>query len=158
MKINLAGILISLSLLFILIYFSDFREVFKILQTINLGFVGIGVLLWFLSMVLRTIRWRLLLKSLKKDVSNLELMKVYLVGNSISNLSPGKIAEPIRSALLKKNSGVSIAESLPSIIIERIADVLATIIIPLTLFLFIPVNEGIAFWFFASIVVYFVVC
>ena len=52
-------------------------------------------------------------------------------GMSASNLTPGKIGEPVKSYLLKKTEGISISRTLPSVVMERVFDVFSVIIISL---------------------------
>jgi len=122
-------LLISAVILLLLILFSDPGRILKTLITADPLMIAAGLSLWFTGFLLRTARWRTLLRKCGISVDWILLSKVYLTGLMVSNFSPGKSGEPVRSIILKKLTGIKVSKSLPSIIIERVCDVLITILI-----------------------------
>lgn len=77
------------------------------------------------SIILRAIKWWVLLK----NISLKEVIPIQLFSISISNLTPGKVAEPIKSVLLKMRRGIAVSKTLPSVVLERILDISFLIIL-----------------------------
>ncbi|MBL7206841.1 MAG: flippase-like domain-containing protein [Candidatus Aenigmarchaeota archaeon] len=148
-------LLFSLFLLALLIYFSDVAKILDILTRVDLIFVGLGLAVWFLGAVIRTFRWRYLLRHVNVNVSFLKCLKVLVSGIFIANLTPGKTGEPVRSLLLKNETGDSLSVTLPSIFFERVFDILSMIAISLIGLVFITAMIGeIYFWFSIAIGAY----
>jgi len=82
-----------------------------------------------LLMLLKAFRWKLLLN---KAGINLPIQKAWYIlmaGIFISNLTPGRIGEPIRSYILKRREKISFSGSLPSVLVERIFDITSLILL-----------------------------
>lgn len=129
MDFRILGIFISLILLAGLLYFSGFDRIFSTFSRANAFFIILGFVLWLFDTTLRVIRWNLLLKRVNIFIPLAKTLRVYLAGIFLSNLTPAKSGEPIRSIILKKTDGVGIANSLPSVVIERIFDLISMITI-----------------------------
>ena len=147
-------ILISVVLLIILIFYSDIDKVASQLSRADMKYIILGLLLWFTGAVLRNVRWRCLLNKLGKGTQFLKTFKVLISGIFLSNLTPAKIGEPIRSILLKRVSKIGIGESLPSLFIERMLDVITMILISIFGFVLLTKLPSISLWFELSIIVY----
>jgi uncharacterized membrane protein YbhN (UPF0104 family) len=76
------------------------------------------------SFGLRTLRWHALARSLKSDLSPLVSGYVQLVGFSFS-VTPGRVAELYKLKVLERSSGISVAQSLPAVLVERLTDAMA---------------------------------
>lgn len=123
MKLRIVSLLVSFGLLAVLIYFSGVKEVIDIIVNANPFFILLGISLYFFDIILRTLRWKYLLNKVNINLSFYKVMKIFIPSMFFSNLSPGKVAEPIRNILLKKTEGKSIGVSLPSLFYERAVDV-----------------------------------
>jgi uncharacterized protein (TIRG00374 family) len=71
-----------------------------------------------LAAVLRVVKWAVLV-----NVSVQVLAPIQMVGIAISNMTPGRIAEPLKALLLRLRTGTAVSHSLPSIVWERVFDV-----------------------------------
>ncbi len=76
------------------------------------------------ALLLRIAKWKVLLPG----VSLAETAPVQLFGITVSNLTPGKIGEPVKSIALKMFKGIPVSTSLPTVIWERIMDVIVMLI------------------------------
>lgn len=131
MKKRLILFLISFSLLAGLIYFSGPFKIWNTLLDANLAFIGLGMVFWFFGSLVRGFRWKYLLKNIGIKIPVTKAVKLYIIGLFLSNLSPAKTGDPIRCVLLKKTEGKSFSQSVSSIFIERILDIITLIVISL---------------------------
>lgn len=88
----------------------------------------------------RVMKW----KSLIGKISFAELAPIQFFGITISNLTPGKIGEPVKSIALKMSNGTPVSTSLISVIWERIFDVLVMMIFGIAGLYFIAPAEYLA--------------
>jgi uncharacterized protein (TIRG00374 family) len=109
----------SIAILALLIALSNPAKILALISTVNATVILAVLLLSLLSLCLRVLKWNVLLE----DVKYVKLFPVQAAGIAISNLTPGKIAEPSKALILKGINGVPVSKSLPTIIWERILDV-----------------------------------
>ncbi len=136
MKYRILPLLVGIGILFSLIYFSDVSKISAAISKANPYILMAGVLVSFFLMIIRTLRWDVLLRRLSIETDFRKLFPVMMAGAFISNLTPAKTGEPARSYFLKKKLGVSFSKSLPSVIIERVFDIIILVIISIP-FLFL---------------------
>lgn len=159
MKGRIISVATALLLLAALIYVSGPREIAQILSRINI-FVALGGLgLLAVGAILRTKRWMFLLDKADIKVPFWTAMKVYISSLFLSNITPGKSGDPIRSVILKKVSGESVSKSLPSIIVERAFDVGSMVAIGLVGMglLATSATSTVMSWFMAAIAIYVII-
>jgi uncharacterized protein (TIRG00374 family) len=123
MKGRIISITAALALLAGLIYFSGPEKIAGTLLRANLVIIVAGLSVMAIGGVLRTERWRYLLRKAGISVPFFTAMKIYVASMFLSNVTPGKAGDPIRSVLLKKVHGDNVSSSLPSVIVERALDV-----------------------------------
>ncbi len=152
-------LLVSISIILLagLLYFSNISKVVEIISGANLLYIGAGLSLWFLGLLLRTVRWTLLLRKTDISIQFFEAMKIFVAGMFVSNISPGKVGDPVRSIILKKKSGFNVGSSLPSVFIERVFDVITTVFISIIGILFLSGISQISLLVTGAIVFYLVV-
>jgi uncharacterized protein (TIRG00374 family) len=129
----LTGIL--LSGVFLWLAFSGLNPgaVWHYVQQVQVGYLLLGVLVFFASMVLIAWRWGFLLRAYRPlPLGYLsELVSIAYMGN---NVYPLRAGEFLRVFLLQNDHGVPVARTTTTIFIERIFDgfvMLAFIVIPL---------------------------
>lgn len=127
MSKSLLSLVISISILALLVYISGPEKVWATIASANLLYVFAGFGLWVFSVALRTIRWRFLLKNVKSFPDFFSTMRVLLAGLGVSNITPGKIGDPIRAYFLKKKTGDEFSRVVSSIFVERVSDFFATL-------------------------------
>lgn len=89
----------------------------------GISLVGIGYAIRFL-------RWRLLMKTLGYKLSPIADLRIWM-GSYAFTATPGKSGEAVRSLLLKDELDVPIPQSLAALIIERITDGSAVLVLAL---------------------------
>ena len=89
-----------------------------------LASVGLGLM----SLVVRAIRWRLLLGTIR-PVEIRPLLSATFVGMMANNLLPARLGEVVRAWVLSRREQLPVATSLASIVIERLLDVVAALAI-----------------------------
>jgi len=107
----------------ILIFVNPY-ETFKEMSKVKIEVILITFIIANLATFIRVLKWRFLLDNVKMK----DLIPIQLLGITISNLTPGKSGEPIKSILLKLKTGKSISSTLPSVIWERILDILVLLL------------------------------
>ncbi len=132
--------LFSIALLAILLYFSDLPEVVNVLAQANLFFILSAVMITFTSVFIRISRWRLFLKNLSIDSTWGECSYSYMPALFLSNFTPARIGEPVRSYFLKKIKKVSMSRTIPSVIVERALDILTLVL--MSVFILFTFNLG----------------
>lgn len=152
---KLVPVIISLFLLFGLIWFSDVNKIYATLIKTNLYYFFLAVGLWFASHIIKIIRWRYLLSTNGVHVNFLASFNIFTAGGFISNITPAKVGEPLKSLILKKSEGVKVSLSVPSIFFERVFDIISLICLSLVSMVFLTKTiESIQDWLLASMAVY----
>jgi len=132
--------LFSIALLVILLYFSDLPSVVDVLLKTNMFLISIALVILVASVFIRIVRWKLFLKNLNIDSTWGECSYSYMPALFLSNFTPARVGEPIRSYFLKKMKGVSMSKTIPSVIVERAMDVISLVI--LGVFILFTFNLG----------------
>ena len=119
---------ISIIILATVIWYANPSTLLGVLIKSDMRMVFLGIGISLVAMAFRVLKWRVLLEG----VGFLQLFPVQVLGMTISNFTPGKIGEPAKAVILKLNSNIDVSRSLPSIIWERVMDVLVLIVLSLT--------------------------
>ncbi len=123
----LPGVLVSLALIAVLLYFVDLSEMLAALRNANYGLIAVAVLLAFVWMFVRAKVWKTLLrdKPTYKDV-------LFTTGEGylLNNFLPFRLGELGRAFLIsRKSGGVQFSEALSAIVIERVVDLILSAVI-----------------------------
>ncbi|MBI3413288.1 MAG: flippase-like domain-containing protein [Candidatus Aenigmarchaeota archaeon] len=127
-KANLLLFGIAALLLSALIMHSNPSAIVKTLSKANPFFIAIGLSVTLLIIGLKIVRWRILLLSIGLKTGFKQIMQPYMASLFMSNITPGRVGEPIRSYYLKKSLGHHISKTLPTVVVERILD-LSTVVL-----------------------------
>ena len=95
--------------------------------------IVVVVLFCPLTLLLRAWRWKVLLPS-NKGCSKDGLFPLVTIGFMVNNFIPARVGEAVRAALLWNKNNYTIAESVGSLLVERLLDILVYVI-----FLFWPI-------------------
>ncbi len=131
MKKRLGDILlfaIAMGLLSVLIVHSNPAVIAKNLSSANLIFVAGAASITLLIIGVKIARWNILLGSLGIRLTHKQIMQPYMASLFVSNITPGRVGEPIRSYYLKKSTGHHISKTLPTVVVERIMDLSVVIL------------------------------
>lgn len=122
-RANLLLFLIAIGLLSALILHSNPQAIAKTLSRANLVFVAPALAITILIIGIKIVRWRIILESVGIKLSLKQITQPYMASLLVSNITPGRVGEPIRSYYLKKSLGYSISRTLPTVLLERILDI-----------------------------------
>jgi len=114
-----------LMVLFLYLAFSniDFNVVFSILKEISIVWLVVYLIVWFLSHVTRAIRWRIIIHSVKKETSLVNLFGATMVGYGVNCVVP-RLGELYRGLFLGKWENISRSSMVGTIVIERVIDII----------------------------------
>jgi len=132
--------ILSIALLAILLYFSDLPRVIGVLAEADFSLILLAIVIVAFSVFVRVLRWKLFLKNLKIDASWGECSYSYMPALFLSNFTPARVGEPVRSYFLKKIKNVSMSRTMPSVIVERAMDVVSLVI--MSVFILFTFNLG----------------
>ncbi len=136
---------IAFSLAGVLLYFSlrgvDWWRVWGLLRQARLGFVGAALSIMSVDLLLRSLRWRVLLSTQARMPAR-EVFWATSVGYLGNNFLPARAGELIRSAMVSRFSGLSKTFVLTTALCERIVDAIALIIIGAGVLLWLPTQPG----------------
>jgi glycosyltransferase 2 family protein len=114
----------------------SFREVFATIKTLRYAYFSFALVLFVLSFVLRAYRWRQLLITVK-PVPVGRLYSPLMIG-FMGNLLPLRAGEFIRAFLLGKKEETGFSSAFATIVVERLFDLVAVLVIFAGLLLFDP--------------------
>lgn len=120
----------------IIIIFSDIEILVIHLQNAKIEFVLLGVFVVFIGLIPRSFRWYLMIRELGIKVNWKQIIPIYFSGVAFG-LSPGRLGEVAKSIYLKRLVDAPIQKTAPTIIVERLLDVIAVLVISLSVFLLI---------------------
>jgi uncharacterized protein (TIRG00374 family) len=83
-----------------------------------------GLLIMFLSHAVRAVRWRIVLRPLKRRTSFWLAFKATIAGYAMNNLIP-RSGELVRPYMMARGEKIPMAGTLASVVVERVADVIA---------------------------------
>lgn len=142
-KIRLVlGCLIGAAFLYLAGRNVDFSLMWEAFTKVNYGFVLLAVPVIFLSHFLRAFRWRYLMDPIKRvDVSS--LFSALLIGYMANILMPAHLGELLRAYVLGKKREVSASSTFATIVVERIIDVFALLLLMVFAILLYPFPDWI---------------
>ncbi len=117
MKKRLLILAASLVLLAVFVVYSNPILSFQLISKADVTFVLVAIPLFFIGVILRVLKWQILISRPFSVV-----FPVQYLGITISNFSPGKSADPVKSVLLKAVDNTDVSKSFPAVVIERILD------------------------------------
>ncbi len=86
---------------------------------------------YYLSFPLRGLRWRLLLRAAGTDVSTRDSTEIIFISWLVNCVVPAKLGDIYRAWLLRLNFAVSLSRTLGTVLIERIFDLFAIVLLGL---------------------------
>jgi len=132
----------AVSILFAYFFFRnvDFRELWIAFQSVNYVYTIPIMLINLLSLWIRAVRWRYLLNPIKK-VGLPELFKATAIGFMANNILPARIGELVRAYILGDREKISKTACLATLVVERLFDGFAILLLFLGVLLFMPFPE-----------------
>jgi uncharacterized protein (TIRG00374 family) len=138
----IVGCLIGMLFLYLAARKVDFGLMWAAFTKVNYWFVLLAVPVIFFSHFLRALRWRYLMDPIKRvDVGS--LFSALLIGYMANILMPAHLGELLRAYVLGKKREVSASSTFATIVVERIIDVFALLLLMVFAVLLYPFPEWI---------------
>lgn len=116
--------LVLVFLLFRVILNVDFARTFELMRSANLALLLAGLLVYYLTFPLRSLRWSLILRRVGSPVPYRAAMEILFLSWFVNCIVPAKLGDLYRAYLLRGNFAASISRTVGTIFIERVADIL----------------------------------
>lgn len=100
----------------------QFEVTFRIVAEANLGLLAAGLVAYYLSFPLRSLRWWYLLRHVGTAVPYRAATEILFLSWFVNCVVPAKLGDLYRAYLLKGNFGASISRTVGTIFLERITD------------------------------------
>ncbi|MCL4271151.1 MAG: flippase-like domain-containing protein, partial [Anaerolineales bacterium] len=113
------GALISVLLIAALLYFVDFPTMWRSIQNANYTILAGSAVFSFVWIMIRAKVWQTLMRDKPKYV---DVLFAAGEGYLLNNFLPFRLGELGRAFLLSRKSGLAFSEILPTIVIERVVD------------------------------------
>jgi uncharacterized protein (TIRG00374 family) len=117
----IVGTSISVFFFYLALRNLNFNEFTEALRDADYWWLVPGVAVYFLAVAARTWRWHFMLRHIK-DVPLYPLFRIVCIGYMGNNIYPARAGEILRSHVLKREQGIRMTASLPTVIIERLFD------------------------------------
>jgi len=134
------GFGLSVGLIGIFLLTVDVPRMFDSIISANYWYMVPAIVLYFVSIWFRTLRWRSLLSDIK-SIAATRLYPVVVIGYMANNILPMRIGELARSYYLAKRERVSTASVFTTIFVERLLDALTLLFFVSLVSIFLPLEE-----------------
>lgn len=124
-KYKAVMLIISIIILILMGWYANPAKIMGVLTQSNIILILLAFIISNINMILRVYRWKIIIKNLSFG----ELFPIQMIGLAIGNFTPGKISDPIKSIIIKSMKKINIAKTLPSIIWERIFDIVSLVLL-----------------------------
>ena len=154
------GILVTVGLMVLFLWKVDFGEVGRELRDANYAYLVPAILVYFVALGIRALRWRYLLLHLKA-IPVARLYPVVAIAYMANNVLPVRLGELVRAHFIGEREGVSKASGLATIGVERVFDGLTLMFLVVVIWPFLPWTSALknddgelnALWVALSVVV-----
>ncbi len=156
----LLGIPASILLLYFAVRRVDINQTIIILLETNYIYLFPAMLAVAMDISLRALRWKVLLSPLKKCRYR-NILSITFIGFFANNILPMRAGELVRLFMLGEKEKISKSSTIATLILERILDVVAILLILSATFFIFPYPENIkkvcfiVFFIFISVTVFF---
>ena len=135
----LPGVIVSILIIAIILYFVDLRAMMDAMRKANYALLAFAFPLGFGWIMIRAVAWRTLLRN---RASFRDVFWTIGEGYLLNNFLPFRLGEVGRAFLLSRKSNLQFMEILPTIVIERALDLGYTAVIFLAALPFVVGAEG----------------
>ncbi|MCX6639014.1 MAG: lysylphosphatidylglycerol synthase transmembrane domain-containing protein [bacterium] len=112
-------------------------ELGKVLASAHYGWLLLGVAMLLVSLFFRAERWRILLKPVHSQIHYWPVYSAMNIGYMINNILPLRMGEFLRAYFLGKAEGISKSSALATVVVERLLDMMAALVLlGISIFLF----------------------
>jgi glycosyltransferase 2 family protein len=101
----------------------DLGALFQILLQTNILFLTLALLVNGVAIVLKSLKWKIIVNSSRSDFSLPESIKAFFVGFSFSTITPAKLGDFVK-VLYVTNENCSMGKALSTVVIDRLIDII----------------------------------
>jgi uncharacterized protein (TIRG00374 family) len=125
--------IVSAMLLGVLLYglfiaYTGLNQIAATLDSFRWAAFVLAIFLATLNYLLRFARWEIYLRILSIDIPRADSFFAFLSG-FVLTVTPGKVGEVFKSAILQQTHGIAIARTAPIIIAERLSDLIGVVLL-----------------------------
>ncbi len=132
---SLIAVVLAIGLVTVFLRNADLTQVRASMRDAHPGWIAAVVLLTLTTYVIRTERWQYLLEPLGRTRFAVAF-RATVIGFAASSVLPARAGEVIRPYLLARQEGLSTAATIATIVVERILDLVAVLMLLATYLLF----------------------
>lgn len=121
-------IVITVSFYIGILVYADINRIDESVIEIDFRFLPIIIGLMGIQILVLAIKFQRLLSKLNIDYSYKKSLKIFVAGMSLI-ITPGGIGTAIKSHIIKKKDGIPISSTLPVILVERVTELIAILIL-----------------------------
>jgi len=119
-------VLVSFILAFAILYFfissAKIDKLYGILSKANLIFVVIALIIFYIMVLIKGLRWKILLSNIGFKEKLSSITEIYFLGQFVNTLLPARIGDFYRAHLMKTSFGMTRINALGTIFVERFFD------------------------------------
>jgi uncharacterized protein (TIRG00374 family) len=123
-----AALLLGVLLYGAYIAYTGFTSIAESLSSFHFSAFAFAVALASLNYLLRFLRWEIYLGILGIEIPKADSLLAFLSG-FVLTVTPGKVGEVFKSAILSQTHGVPMARSAPIVIAERLSDLIGVVLL-----------------------------
>lgn len=102
----------------------DLNHVINILSSANPFFIALSIVPLFFVIVLRSLRWKVIINATGFDISLKDCFLIWLKGYFLGGVTPGRVGDLFRAKFLTDKIGISLGKSVLTAVIDRLFDIL----------------------------------
>lgn len=135
------GILISALFIWLALRSVPLSQIENALRKADYGVILPAVLLNFTMLWIRSLRWGVLLTSVKRVPSS-SLFRATTIGYMANYLLPIRVGELVRAYLVGTREGISRSAAFATVVLERLVDIFSILIVFLAITYFLELPQG----------------
>ena len=133
------ALLITSLFLFLFFYRTDFSEMGSALREANYLFILPAILVYFVGVFFRAVRWHYLLLPLR-SIASVRLFPLVIIGFMVNNLLPARLGTVARAYILGEREGMSKMSTFATVVVEQVFDGLTLLLFAFGIALFVPLD------------------
>lgn len=115
--------LVGIALFLIILSRINLNDLIEIITHTNVLFLFLAFLVNCIAIVLKSLKWKIIVNSVKPDFSLKESVVAFFVGFSFSTITPAKLGDFIK-VLYITDENCSLGKSISTIVIDRLIDII----------------------------------
>lgn len=113
--------IIGIAIFIYLLIKLDVTKIAKELNNLNINYIGISIIVILIYFIFQTLKWFVLAKRQKINLSFGEAYKINFISNFYGFITPGKIGTAIRTDYLKKK-GTETGKGISNFVLDKVLD------------------------------------